>query len=86
MSSVRDTTIGPLREARAVSAGALHEALDGLDREGCAFGQVTRERLDNMLAHLQRVETTLNTIAVGVALQLLTFVFAVILFVLNHVR
>lgn len=72
MSSVRSLATGSLRDA--------------LDHEGCAFGQVTRERLDNMMAHLQRLEATVNAIAIGVALQLLGFLFAVLVFLLNHVR
>lgn len=68
---------------RYMSTGALSDALD---REGCAFGQVTRERVDNMLAHLQGVEATMHAIAVGVALQLVAFLMAVIVFLLNHVR
>ncbi len=59
---------------------------DALDRDGCAFGQVTRERLDNMLAQLQGLQATVNTIAIGVTLQLVAFLFAVIVFLLNHVR
>jgi len=63
--------------------GALRDALD---RDGCAFGQVTRERLDNMLAQLQGLQATVNAIAIGVTLQLVAFLFAVIVFLLNHVR
>ena len=59
---------------------------DALDRDGCAFGQVTRERLDNMLARLQGLQATVNTIAIGVTLQLVAFLFAVIVFLLNHVH
>ena len=59
---------------------------ESLDRDGCAFGQVTRERLDNVLGHLQSMESKVNLIATGVTLQLVAFFFAVILFLLNHVR
>jgi hypothetical protein len=57
---------------------------DALDREGCAFGQVTRERVDNMMAHLQNMDAKVNMIAAGVVLQLVGFFFAVIVFLLNH--
>ncbi len=66
---------------RYVGTTALRDALD---REGCAFGQVTRERLDNMLAHLQGLQATVNAIAIGVSLQLVAFLFAVVLFLLGH--
>jgi hypothetical protein len=64
-----------------VGMGALRDALD---REGCAFGQVTRERVDNMMAHLQNMDSKVNMIAAGVVLQLVGFFFAVIVFLLNH--
>ena len=72
MSSLRSTQVGTLRDA--------------LDRDGCAFGQVSRERVDNVLAHVQGMEAKINIIAAGVALQLIGFFFAVVLFVLNHVH
>ncbi len=66
-----------------IGAGALRDALD---RDGCAFGQVTRERLDNMSARLQSLQATVNAIAIGVTLQLVAFLFAVVVFLLNHMR
>ena len=66
-----------------VLVGSLRDALD---HEGCAFGQVTRERVDNVLARVQNIEAKVNMIAAGVALQLIGFLFAVILFTLNHAR
>lgn len=59
---------------------------DSLDRDGCAHGQVTRERLDNVLDHIAAVESKLNLLLSGVLLQLVGFVFGVILFLLGHVR
>jgi len=75
--------------ARYMGLGSGPEAgllRDALDRDGCAFGQVTRERLDNMLAQLQSLQATVNAIAIGVTLQLVAFLFAVVVFLLNHVR
>lgn len=72
-----------MNNPRYVNVVALRE---GLDHDGCAFGQVTRERLDNMVAQLQSVEAKLTMIAVGVGLQLVAFCFAVLLFRLNHAR
>ena len=59
---------------------------DSLDREGCAYGQVTRERIDNALGRLERMEAKLNVLLGGVLLQLMGFVFGLLLFVLGHVR
>lgn len=68
---------------RFVNAGVVR---DQLDREGCAHGQVTRERLNNLVEDMARVETKVNTIMLGVALQLISFVLGVVLFILNHVK
>jgi hypothetical protein len=72
-----------VENVRYSNARTLRESLV---RDGCAFGQVTRERLDNVLGHLQSMESKVNLIATGVTLQLVAFFFAVILFLLNHVR
>lgn len=72
-----------MHSARYINAAALRE---GLDHDGCAFGQVTRERVDNLVAHLQAMESKVNMIAAGVGLQLVAFFFAVIIFLLNHTR
>ncbi len=70
-----------MNNPRYVGTVALRDALD---HEGCAFGQVTRERVDNMVAHLQNIDAKVNMIAAGVVLQLVGFFFAVIVFLLNH--
>lgn len=72
-----------MNNPRYMNVTALRE---GLDREGCAFGQVTRERLDNLVSHLQTLDGKVNMIAAGVGLQLVAFFFAVMLFLLNHAR
>ena len=72
-----------MNNPRYVNATALRE---GLDREGCAFGQVTRERLDNLAGHLEALDDKVTMIAAGVGLQLVAFFFAVMLFLLNHAR
>jgi hypothetical protein len=83
MSSVRYVGATGLGARAGAEAGTLRDALD---RDGCAFGQVTRERLDNMSARLQSLQATVNAIAIGVMLQLVAFLFAVVVFLLNHVR
>ncbi len=83
MSSVRYVGATGLGTRAVVEAGTLRDALD---RDGCAFGQVTRERLDNMSARLQSLQATVNAIAIGVMLQLVAFLFAVVVFLLNHIR
>ena len=83
MNSARYVGATGLGARAGIGAGALRDALD---RDGCAFGQVTRERLDNMSARLQSLQATVNAIAIGVMLQLVAFLFAVVVFLLNHVR
>jgi hypothetical protein len=58
----------------------------GLDQDGCAYGRVTRERVDNVGEHLDRVETKINWILGNIGVQLFGFVLGVVLFVLNHLR
>jgi hypothetical protein len=83
MNSARYVGATGLGARAGIGAGALRDALD---RDGCAFGQVTRERLDNMSARLQSLQATVNAIAIGVTLQLVAFLFAVVVFLLNHMR
>lgn len=68
---------------RYIGVGTLR---DQLDRDGCAHGQVTRERVNNLVEDVARVETKVNAILLGVGLQLISFVFGVVLFILNHVK
>ena len=58
------------------------ETIERYDRDGCGFGRVTRERLDGVERLVIRLETKLNALLLGVSIQLLAFVFAVVLFVL----
>ena len=83
MNSARYAGVMGVGTRAGTEAGAWRDALD---HDGCAFGQVTRERLDNMLAQLQSLQATVNAIAIGVTLQLVAFLFAVVVFLLNHVR
>jgi hypothetical protein len=57
-----------------------------LDREGCAYGQVSRERLDNLAQDIKSIESKVSFVAGSVVLQLVSFVLAVMLFLLNHAR
>ena len=61
-------------------AGLRHE----LDRDGCAYGQVSRERLTHVVEATEAVEHKLNYVLAAIGLQLLSFVFAVLLFLLYH--
>ena len=58
------------------------EVLERYDREGCGFGRVTRERLDGLERLVERLESKLNALLLGVSIQLLAFVFAVVIFLL----
>jgi hypothetical protein len=55
-----------------------------LDRDGCAYGQVSRERITHLVEATAAVEHKLNYVLAAVGLQLLSFVFAVLVFLLYH--
>ena len=76
-----------LKMATQTVAGLAHE----LDQEGCAYGQVSRERLSHIQAAvervagaIERVETKLNYVLAAIGLQLFGFVLGVIVFLLYH--
>ena len=74
----------------ANSVNALRDSVntlrDSLDRDGCAFGQVSRERLDNVAQDIKSIESKLSFVAGSVVLQLVSFVLAVMIFLLNHAK
>jgi hypothetical protein len=55
-----------------------------LDREGCAFGKVSRERLSHVAEAVRSVDAKLNYVLAAVGLQLFGFLLAVMLYVLAH--
>ena len=55
-----------------------------LNRDGCAYGQVSRERLTHVAELAQSVEQKLTYVLVAVGLQLVGFFIAVVLLVLNR--
>ncbi len=55
-----------------------------LDLEGCAFGQVSRERLSHVAEAVRSVDAKLNYVLAAVGLQLFGFLLAVTLYVLAH--
>ena len=55
-----------------------------LDLEGCAFGQVSRERLSHVAEAVRSVDAKLNYVLAAVGLQLFGFLLAVMLYVLAH--
>jgi hypothetical protein len=57
-----------------------------LDRDGCAFGQVSRERVDNLAQDIKSIESKVSFVAGSVVLQLVSFVLAVMVFLLNHAK
>jgi hypothetical protein len=61
-------------------AGLRHE----LDRDGCAYGQVSRERLSHVMEAVGSVDHKVNYVLAAVGLQLVGFVLAVIIFLLYH--
>jgi hypothetical protein len=67
----------------ANTINALHA---NLDRDGCAYGQVSRERLDNLAQDIKSIESKVSFVANSVVLQLVSFVLAVMMFLLNHAK
>ena len=65
------------------SVNALHASLD---RDGCAFGQVSRERVDNLAQDIKSIESKVSFVAGSIVLQLVSFVLAVMVFLLNHAK
>ena len=64
-----------------------------LDRDGCAFGQVSRERmtglqdaLDRVEDHVVRVEARLNYVLAAVGLQLAGAFIAAIVFLIERIH
>ncbi|MGH2346353.1 MAG: hypothetical protein ACRDG4_14095 [Chloroflexota bacterium] len=55
-----------------------------LDLEGCAFGQVSRERLSHVAEAVRSVDSKLNYVLAAAGLQLFGFLLAVVLYFLAH--
>ena len=69
-----------------MSVNSVNALRDSLDRDGCAFGQVSRERLDNVAQDIKSIESKVSFVASGVVLQLVSFVLAVMVFLINHAK
>ena len=67
-------------------ANTINALRAGLDRDGCAYGQVSRERLDNLAQDIKSIESKVSFVASSVVLQLVSFVLAVMVFLLNHAK
>jgi hypothetical protein len=67
-------------------ANTINALRASLDRDGCAFGQVSRERVDNLAQDIKSIESKVSFVAGSVVLQLVSFVLAVMLFLLNHAK
>ena len=55
-----------------------------LDRDGCAYGQVTRERLTNLQEDVARIERKLDLVLTAIVLQLLSAVAAIAVYVVER--
>ena len=67
-------------------ANTINALRTSLDHDGCAFGQVSRERVDNLAQDIKSIESKVSFVAGSVVLQLVSFVLAVMLFLLNHAK
>jgi hypothetical protein len=67
-------------------ANTINALRASLDRDGCAHGQVSRERLDNLAQDIKSIESKVSFVASSVVLQLVSFVLAVMMFLLNHAK
>jgi hypothetical protein len=61
-------------------AGLRHE----LDHDGCAYGQVSRERLSHVVDAVEGMERKLTYILGAVGLQLLGFFIGVVVYLLQR--
>jgi len=55
-----------------------------LDHDGCAYGQISRERLSHVLAAVEKIEQKTNYVLAAVGLQLAGFLLSVVLYLLYH--
>jgi hypothetical protein len=55
-----------------------------LDHDGCAYGQVSRERLSHVVDAVEGMERKLNYILGAVGLQLLGFFIGVVVYLLQR--
>lgn len=55
-----------------------------LDHDGCAFGQVSRERVAHLADAVAALEQKLSYLLVAVSLQLVGFFLGVVLYLLNR--
>ena len=69
-----------------MSTNSINAVRASLDRDGCAYGQVSRERLDNLAQDIKSIESKVSFVASSVVLQLVSFVLAVMIFLLNHAK
>jgi hypothetical protein len=67
-------------------ANTINALRASLDRDGCAHGQVSRERLDNLAQDIKSIESKVSFVASSVVLQLVSFALAVMMFLLNHAK
>jgi hypothetical protein len=61
-------------------SGLRHE----LDHDGCAYGQVSRERIAHVIEEVEAVEHKVNYMLAAVGLQLVSFAMGVVMFLLYH--
>ena len=69
-----------------MSINSINALRASLDRDGCAYGQVSRERLDNLAQDIKSIDSKVSFVAGSIVLQLVSFVLAVMLFLLNHMK
>jgi hypothetical protein len=55
-----------------------------LDSDGCAYGQVSRERISHVIEQIESVDHKVNYVLAAVGLQLLGFMLGVVMFLLYH--
>jgi hypothetical protein len=67
-------------------ANTINTSHASLHRDGCAYGQVSRERLDHLAQDIKSIESKVTFVASSVVLQLVSFVLAVMVFLLNHAK
>jgi hypothetical protein len=67
-----------------MAASSVAQLRHDLDADGCAYGQVSRERIAHVVEGVERIERKLNYIIGAIGIQLVSFFFAMLLYVAQH--
>jgi hypothetical protein len=67
-----------------MAASSVAQLRHDLDAGGCAYGQVSRERIAHVAEGVERIERKLNYIIGVIGVQLVSFFLAMLLYAVQH--